>query len=179
MAHHRAVVYCSSADEQAAVLAWLQAAGLAVAVKPQTPDLDLGLRMLHAMRQEADLLAAAFAATPHGVVATKEHNSQSTPTTITSLSTRHPATVDKRPAPATTPGVLLIGSDIPSISAQVLQAAATALAFYDLVLGPAADGGYYLIGLSAAALQVGKLCQCSVAFTHLFCPQQQHICSAL
>jgi hypothetical protein len=107
--------------------------------------------MLQAMLQEAQLLAATYAPTPHGVGATKEHTSQQPPMDPISTSPKA-ATATFTPAPASAPGVLLIGSDIPSISVQVLQAAATALASHDMVLGPAADGGYYLIGLSAAAL---------------------------
>lgn len=43
---------------------------------------------------------------------------------------------------------LLIGTDCPGLSAADLHAAAAALAGdCDAVLGPAADGGYYLIGL--------------------------------
>lgn len=45
--------------------------------------------------------------------------------------------------------VVLIGSDCPGISAQILKSAFIYLDRYDLVLGPANDGGYYLIGLSA------------------------------
>jgi rSAM/selenodomain-associated transferase 1 len=44
--------------------------------------------------------------------------------------------------------VLTIGTDSPSLPAEYLEQAATALENYDLVLGPATDGGYYLIGLS-------------------------------
>lgn len=42
---------------------------------------------------------------------------------------------------------LLIGTDCPALSAQDLRTAAAALVTHDAVLGPAADGGYYLIGL--------------------------------
>ena len=42
---------------------------------------------------------------------------------------------------------LLIGSDCPGISVPLLQAAAGALEDRSVVLGPANDGGYYLIGL--------------------------------
>ena len=42
---------------------------------------------------------------------------------------------------------LIIGSDCPSISAPLLNAAADALADRDVVIGPATDGGYYLIGM--------------------------------
>ena len=43
--------------------------------------------------------------------------------------------------------VVIIGSDIPHITANVLQTAFEGLAKHDLVLGPAGDGGYYLIGM--------------------------------
>ncbi|MBW2408981.1 MAG: TIGR04283 family arsenosugar biosynthesis glycosyltransferase [Deltaproteobacteria bacterium] len=43
--------------------------------------------------------------------------------------------------------VVIIGSDIPDISTKILQNAFEALGENDLVLGPAADGGYYLIGV--------------------------------
>jgi rSAM/selenodomain-associated transferase 2/rSAM/selenodomain-associated transferase 1 len=42
---------------------------------------------------------------------------------------------------------VIIGSDIPGISAAIVQQAFNALQKNDLVLGPARDGGYYLIGL--------------------------------
>lgn len=43
--------------------------------------------------------------------------------------------------------VVVIGADCPSVDAAILQQAFTALQSHDLVLGPATDGGYYLIGL--------------------------------
>ena len=43
---------------------------------------------------------------------------------------------------------LLIGSDCPGLSVPLLQAAAGALADRRVVLGPANDGGYYLIGFT-------------------------------
>jgi len=46
------------------------------------------------------------------------------------------------------PPALIIGSDCPAMSPQLLQAAAGALADRDVVIGPATDGGYYLIGLN-------------------------------
>ncbi len=42
---------------------------------------------------------------------------------------------------------LLIGSDCPGIDADSITGALAKLHSHDLVLGPAADGGYYLIGL--------------------------------
>ena len=44
--------------------------------------------------------------------------------------------------------VVVIGTDCPDISALVLEDAFDRLATADVVLGPAVDGGYYLIGMS-------------------------------
>ena len=46
--------------------------------------------------------------------------------------------------------MLLIGSDCPDLSAAHLTRAAAALAEAPAVLGPAADGGYWLLGLARA-----------------------------
>jgi len=43
--------------------------------------------------------------------------------------------------------VIIMGSDCPDLTAQVLTRAFDRLAHNDIVLGPAGDGGYYLIGL--------------------------------
>ncbi|MDX2230416.1 MAG: TIGR04282 family arsenosugar biosynthesis glycosyltransferase [Leptolyngbyaceae cyanobacterium bins.349] len=43
--------------------------------------------------------------------------------------------------------VVIIGSDCPELNPALLQQAFVALDQHDLVLGPALDGGYYLIGL--------------------------------
>ena len=48
---------------------------------------------------------------------------------------------------------ILIGTDIPEITSDILQSAYSLLDESDLVLGPAADGGYYLIGARAPAFQ--------------------------
>jgi rSAM/selenodomain-associated transferase 1 len=45
--------------------------------------------------------------------------------------------------------VVIIGSDCPEVDASDIQAAWTALLSHDVVLGPATDGGYWLIGLRA------------------------------
>jgi len=42
---------------------------------------------------------------------------------------------------------VIIGSDIPQLSAEVISEAFTRLERHPLVLGPSHDGGYYLIGL--------------------------------
>lgn len=46
---------------------------------------------------------------------------------------------------------LLVGTDHPDLPVAHLEAAFAALATHDLVLGPATDGGYYLVGLSRPA----------------------------
>ncbi len=43
---------------------------------------------------------------------------------------------------------VLMGSDCPDITEELLQNAFTALQKSDIVLGPACDGGYYLIGIN-------------------------------
>lgn len=49
-----------------------------------------------------------------------------------------------------TPPALVIGSDLPALSALLLRQAAEALANHEVVIGPARDGGYWLIGLRQA-----------------------------
>ncbi len=46
--------------------------------------------------------------------------------------------------------VVVIGTDAPDLTPAILQEAFTALGSADVVVGPAADGGYYLIGMRAA-----------------------------
>lgn len=45
------------------------------------------------------------------------------------------------------PAALLVGTDAPALDAACLRQAAAALATHDAVFGPAADGGYVLVGL--------------------------------
>jgi hypothetical protein len=45
--------------------------------------------------------------------------------------------------------VVIIGSDLPDLSAALLRDAFAALDTYPAVLGPARDGGYYLLGMRA------------------------------
>jgi rSAM/selenodomain-associated transferase 1 len=47
--------------------------------------------------------------------------------------------------------VVLIGTDCPSLQSEHLNQAFEALTHSDLVLGPATDGGYYLIGMKRRA----------------------------
>lgn len=60
-------------------------------------------------------------------------------------------TVVKQPRCLTPDGAILIGSDIPLLTADhVREAAETLRASGGVVLGPADDGGYYLIGMTHA-----------------------------
>lgn len=43
--------------------------------------------------------------------------------------------------------VVIIGTDCPGLTASLLRQAFAQLATHDLVVGPAADGGYYLLGM--------------------------------
>lgn len=45
--------------------------------------------------------------------------------------------------------ILMVGSDCPGIGEAQVAQALSLLAHHDIVLGPAEDGGYYLIGLNA------------------------------
>ena len=46
--------------------------------------------------------------------------------------------------------VIIIGSDCPGLTAELLREAYTALTTHELVIGPAKDGGYYLLGMRHA-----------------------------
>jgi rSAM/selenodomain-associated transferase 1 len=45
------------------------------------------------------------------------------------------------------PPALVIGSDLPALTAELLREAAVSLEEHEVVIGPARDGGYWLIGL--------------------------------
>lgn len=45
--------------------------------------------------------------------------------------------------------VIIIGSDCPSLTTEIIEEAFQALKNYPFVVGPAMDGGYYLIGMNA------------------------------
>ncbi len=50
--------------------------------------------------------------------------------------------------------VVAIGADAPGVTAETVWEAVQALAEVDVVLGPALDGGYYLLGLNRPAHQL-------------------------
>ena len=114
---------------------------------------DLGQRMHRAL---ARALAGAPACTPtrttiRTTIRSTIRTTIRTPThTPTVAPTAAPACATPL-APPGNAGVLLMGSDAPALSAAVLRAAAAALADADVVLVPALDGGYVLVGLRRPA----------------------------
>jgi glycosyltransferase A (GT-A) superfamily protein (DUF2064 family) len=46
---------------------------------------------------------------------------------------------------------IIVGCDIPDLSPAILREAAAAIRRFDLVIGPARDGGFYLVGLHTPA----------------------------
>ncbi len=50
--------------------------------------------------------------------------------------------------------VVIIGTDCPDLSPAIINQAFQSLSSHDLVLGPALDGGYYLIGVRSAIAQL-------------------------
>jgi uncharacterized protein len=50
--------------------------------------------------------------------------------------------------------VLIIGTDVPTLPPDHIKQALALLENHDLVLGPALDGGYYLIGLKRTASEL-------------------------
>ena len=50
--------------------------------------------------------------------------------------------------------VIIVGTDVPTLPLPVYQEAFAILSHSDVVLGPALDGGYYLIGLTRSAEQL-------------------------
>lgn len=52
--------------------------------------------------------------------------------------------------------IIIIGSDLPEISEQILTDAFSALNKHDFVIGPASDGGYYLLGMKSLHPEIFK-----------------------
>lgn len=55
--------------------------------------------------------------------------------------------------------VILIGSDIPDLSAKDIETSFQLLDDYDMVLGPTYDGGYYLVGMKAPHEKIFRIPQ--------------------
>lgn len=50
--------------------------------------------------------------------------------------------------------VIIVGSDCPELSAGIVEDAFAALDGHDVVVGPAQDGGYYLLGMKTAHISL-------------------------
>lgn len=66
---------------------------------------------------------------------------------------------------------VLVGSDSPTLPARYLRMALQALENHEVVLGPATDGGYYLVGLSALAPEI--FCDVSWSTPQVFFQTQE------
>lgn len=62
-------------------------------------------------------------------------------------------------------GVIVVGTDIPDISEATFQAAVAALRDSDTVIGPAADGGFYLLGMRSFHPEIFHHVRWSTEFT--------------
>jgi rSAM/selenodomain-associated transferase 1 len=62
--------------------------------------------------------------------------------------------------------VVIIGADIPNITPKLINDAFTALGSHDAVVGPAPDGGFWLIGLKRGATPVPKTLFKNVRWSH-------------
>ena len=54
--------------------------------------------------------------------------------------------------------VLLIGTDIPSLTSAVMDSALAALKQHEAVVGPSVDGGFYLLGVTRLAADFLQVC---------------------
>ena len=63
--------------------------------------------------------------------------------------------------------VVIIGADIPDITPELIDHAFTALGNHDAVVGPAPDGGYWLIGLKRGAKPVPTTLFQNVRWSHV------------
>jgi uncharacterized protein len=79
------------------------------------------------------------AATPQGVGSALQKGSDLGERMLNAIT----GSIGEKPSP-----VCLIGTDCPGISAALLHHAVEMLARNDVVIGPATDGGYYLIGMN-------------------------------
>ncbi|AFM25008.1 TIGR04282 family arsenosugar biosynthesis glycosyltransferase [Desulfomonile tiedjei] len=72
--------------------------------------------------------------------------------------------------------VVIVGTDLPFLDSEILESALNLLITHDLVLGPANDGGYYLVGLKAPEPELFR----NVAWgTDLVLDQTVHAASSL
>lgn len=150
-------MFCAAAEDVQGVAGWLQQAGAALPVRPQIQDQDLGKRMV------AALTAAVTGPTPAG------------PQQIAAAAAAGTGTAGHDNQRQQYAAAIVIGTDIPDLSSEVIASAVQALVGVrgdshgavagdaaDVVLGPAGDGGYYLIGFSIKALLLHEVQSCKV-----------------
>lgn len=158
------VVFCAAAEDVQSVAGWLQTAGAPLPVRPQVQDPDLGQRMIAA-------LTAAVAASPTDTSQVQaQGQGQAAIAATAAAGSEGRAMLQQQYAAA-----IVIGTDVPDLSSEVLSAAVEALLgttsqageaaagpTADIVLGPSADGGYFLIGFRTEALLLPAVQSCKV-----------------
>lgn len=72
--------------------------------------------------------------------------------------------------------LLIIGNDCPTLTPALLLKAQAILEARPMVLGPATDGGVYLIGLTRAAFQQNEFCWLPWLTDQVFASLQQYAC---
>lgn len=113
-------------------------------------DGDLGERMKTWFRSH-------LACTPQGTVTAGTDTRSSAKCTEQSVANRptsDPASISDR---FDEKRIVLIGADCPTLSPTELERSFDALADHDVVLGPAADGGYYLVGISSRCVDAAPI----------------------
>jgi len=50
--------------------------------------------------------------------------------------------------------IVIIGSDLPDMSSELIDKSFQSLSFMDTVIGPASDGGYYLLGIKKMIIEL-------------------------
>jgi glycosyltransferase A (GT-A) superfamily protein (DUF2064 family) len=159
---------------------WLQENSTRMPVHAQQQTPDLGRRMLAALtaaatgsasnKCEAVAEPARCCSCKDGVNGALDNHGSAAATAATAaalppldssrdLQQKHEAlsqqqrqTLQQQGSKTAYSAVMVVGTDIPDLSAAVLHAAAAALANHDVVLGPARDGGFYLMGFKTEAL---------------------------
>ncbi|KAJ9522843.1 hypothetical protein QJQ45_023628 [Haematococcus lacustris] len=140
------VVYHSCKDESEDMQQWLGAVGLgSPRVAAQRKGGDLGDKMLAALQQEAQRHPKV------GLVPRTHRAAAAAAAAAAGLSFQQPGMTVEQEVVAL---VIIVGSDVPGLSVAVLEAAVRALDEHEVVLGPAVDGGYYLLGLTRVVPQL-------------------------
>ncbi|KAG2436365.1 hypothetical protein HXX76_006672 [Chlamydomonas incerta] len=153
-------MYHSSADDTADVEAWLGGEGLSVPCRPQlgvsaaapaAPPPDLGAKMRAAMCEAQQRLLAARAA---GAAERQPQRSGQQQAGDKVAGRGAALQAEQQLGMEPRAKVIITGTDIPDVSERLLHLAASALDSYDMVIGPSADGGYYMLGLTSVAAQL-------------------------